>query len=247
MEFNSDTIVALAVDAGLFILLVWFIILLLILREFRKFAVQVSGNNGTKNDDETYTLCQQSVEQALNYANENSDTLNDLVAIQQALELQVSQIKSENDRMLSEQDQATVDELNIKLSKSHQLIRKLRGDLDKSVKGLRSAKSKLLKQHDTVESLRSEKTKIEKEFEQLEHEYIQISESGGVADSTKVYQREKEQLLATIESYKQKLATIGDSAELQQELEATKNQLRHIAKEKQFIEKKYIELTKNQQ
>ena len=103
---------ALAIDAGLLVLLGWFVILLLILREFRHFATQVAGSNNL--DKETYELCQTSVDKALNYTAENSDTLNDLILIQQALEAQVTQIKLAKNE-LSEQEQASIDELNQKL------------------------------------------------------------------------------------------------------------------------------------
>tara|TARA_Y100001956_G_C4128454_1_gene191855 strand:+ start:4430 stop:5167 length:738 start_codon:yes stop_codon:yes gene_type:complete len=244
MELSAENLTALAIDAGLLIVLAWFIVLWLILREFRRFAVQVSGNQ--QMDSDTYSLCQESVEKALNYTHDNSATLNDLIEIQKALETQVSQIKAENDRMLSEQDKESIDALTSKLNKSHQLITKLRTDLDRSVRGLRTAKSKLLKQHDTVTSLRQEKEQIEKEFDQLEHEYIQISESGGSSDSFKEHQREKEQLLATIENYKQKLASVGEVDQLNKELASTKQQLKHVTKEKNFVEKKYLELVKEQ-
>ncbi|KHD26764.1 chromosome partitioning protein ParA [Vibrio caribbeanicus] len=240
MTLTPENLTALAVDAGLLILLAWFIVLWLILREFRRFAMEVSGNKAM--DSATYSLCQESVDKALNYTNDNSQTLNDLIEIQQALEAQVSQIKAENDRMLSEQDKETVDALTSKLSKSHQLITKLRTDLDRSVRGLRKAKSKLAKQHDTVESLRQEKAQIEKEFDQLEYEYIQISESGGAPDSFKQHLQEKEQLLATIDNYKKKLASVGDIDQLKQELANVKQQLKHITKEKDFVEKKYLDL-----
>lgn len=236
---TTENLLALAIDAGLVILLVWFIILLLILREFRHFALQVS--NGKQLDDNTYQLCQQSVDNALSYAGENSDTLNDLILIQQALESQVSQIKAAKGG-LSAQEQQSINELNQKLHKSHRLIKKLKGDLNKSVKGLRRAKSRLLKQNDTVESLQVENEQLEKQFEQLEQEYIQISESGGAGNLAKEFQQQKQQLLDQIEQYKQQLAAQGDSANLAAELESSKQQLHHMTKEKDFIEKKYLEM-----
>lgn len=244
MELTPENLTALAVDAGLLILMAWFIILLLILREFRRFAVEVS--NSQQMDSDTYSVCQESVEKALKYTDDNSHTLSDLIDIQKALEAQVLQIKAQNDRMLSDQDKESIDALTSKLTKSHQLITKLRTDLDRSVRGLRTAKSKLLKQHDTVESLRREKAQIEKEFDQLEHEYIQISESGGASDSLKEHQKEKEQLLSTIENYKRKLASAADVEQLTKELLNAKQQLKHIAKEKRFVEKKYLELLNEQ-
>ncbi|MGD8173990.1 chromosome partitioning protein ParA [Vibrio sp. TRT 21S02] len=238
---TGDNFNALAINLGLLILLFWFVILLLILREFRQFAHQVV--NGQNLDRTAYDLCQQSVDNALNYTAENTDTLNDLIIIQQALEAQVSQIRAAN-HTLNAEDQATIDALNQKLSKSHHLIKKLKGDLDKSVKGLRKAKSKLLKQHDTVESLQQEKEQLEQQFEQLEKEYIQISEAGGFSDVEENYRQEKQQLMSVIESYKQKLSEQGDSSKLKTQLETAQQQLHHVAKEKEFVEKKYLELLK---
>ncbi|KJY84379.1 chromosome partitioning protein ParA [Vibrio galatheae] len=236
---TSENLLALAVDFGLLILLVWFVILLLILREFRHFARQIV--TGRDMDNNTYELCQQSVDNALNYTDDNNATLNDLIIIQQALESQVSQIKAANGE-LSAQEQESIDELNQKLSKSHRLIKKLKGDLDKSVRGLQKAKSRLLKQSDTVESLQIENQQLEKQFEQLEQEYIQISESGGTENLAKQFQQEKKQLQDQIEAYKQKLASAGDTKGLAAELETSKQQLAHMSKEKEFVEKKYLEL-----
>lgn len=241
---TSENLTALAIDLGLLVLLGWFIILLLILREFRHFAAQVTGGNNL--DRDTYELCQTSVDNALNYTADNSDTLNDLILIQQALEAQVTQIKMAKNE-LSDQEQASIDELNLKLSKSHKLIKKLKGDLDKSVKGLRQARNKLLKQTDTVDELQQEKKQLEKQFEQLEQEYIQITEAGGTDNLAKELQKEKQQMLATIEAYKQKLAEKGDVDSLTAKLEASQQQLHHMTKEKDFVEKKYLELVQESQ
>ncbi len=236
---TTENLIALAVDFGLLILLVWFVILLLILREFRQFARQVVS--GRDMDRNTYALCQQSVDKALSYTADNGDTLNDLIVIQQALENQVSQIKAAKGE-LSAQEKESIEELNKKLNKSHRLIKKLKGDLDKSINGLRKTKTRLLKQTDTVESLQLENEQLEKQFEQLEKEYIQISESGGVANLAQEFQQEKQQLLDEIESYKQQLSAQDTTSELAAKLETSKQQLQHMAKEKSFVEKKYLEL-----
>lgn len=153
----------------------------------------------------------------------------------------------------SREEQASIELLNQKLSKSHQLIRKLKGDLDKSTRGLRKAKNILLEQNDTVAGLRQQKEAIEKQFEQLEREYIMISESGGFQDIEQNFAKEKEQLLATIENYKRQLASQTASApqaselnELKQQLAASQKQLLHLGREKAFIEKKYLELSASQ-
>lgn len=240
MDLDTDVLITVAINAGLLILLLWFVVLWLILREFRRFGVEVSQGNSI--DPATYALCQQSVEKALNYSDDNSRTLNDLVDIQQALEEQVAQIRAENNRMLNEQDNSTIESLNSKLNRSHQLISTLRMNLDKSVRGLRKAKSKLAQQNNTVEGLKLEKLQLEKEFAQLENEYIQISEAGNVADVLKEHQLEKERLLNTIENYKNKLSSSEDIEQLKSQLLNANQQLKHLNKEKAFIEKKYLEL-----
>ncbi|MDN3608716.1 chromosome partitioning protein ParA [Vibrio ostreicida] len=237
---TTENLVALAIDLGLFILLVWFIILLLMLREFRHFARQMSGSNDM--DQQTYSLCQESVDNALNYTAENTDTLNDLIIIQQALEAQVSQLKSASHGGLSEEDQRSIDDLNQKLNNSHKLIKKLKGDLNRSVKGLKQAKNKLVKQSDTVESLQQEKEQLEQQFSQLEQEYVEISEAGGFNKIEQEYQQERKQLLGIIETYKKKLAEQGSSGDLAAQLETIQQQLHHTTKEKDFIEKKFLAL-----
>ena len=119
---TTESLFALAVDVGLLILLVWFVILLLMIREFRQFARDVvhgpqSGSSPTM-DGQTYELCQESVENALNYTTENNDTLNDLIIIQKALEAQVSQIKAASQISLTADEQESIDDLNQQLSKS---------------------------------------------------------------------------------------------------------------------------------
>ncbi|WP_339388958.1 chromosome partitioning protein ParA [Vibrio caribbeanicus] len=235
---TTDVLVVLAVDLGLVILLIWFLVLWCILRVMRQFARQATQDSHI--DNKTYEVCQESVSNALNFTAENSDTLNDLILIQQALENQVSQIRSAGE--LSDQEKASVEELNQKLNKSHQLIRKLKVDLNKSTKGLEKAKSKLLQQTGTVESLQQEKEQLEKQFEQLEQEYIQLTEADDSSDLAKEHQEEKRKMLDQLEAYKKKLSNQGDSEALTAALQASKQQLYHVAKEKDFIEQKYLDL-----
>ncbi|OIQ24961.1 chromosome partitioning protein ParA [uncultured Vibrio sp.] len=236
----------LAIDLGLVILTGWFIILLLIIREFRKFARSFTKESSGM-DENTLQMCQQSVDNALNYTSENNDTLNDLIQLQQALESQMALLRSSTAQHITPEEQASIDDLNLKLNKSHKLIRKLKGDLDKSVKGLRVTRKKLFTQTDTVDSLREENAALEKDFEKLEQEYIQISQAGGFQDLAIQYQTEKEQLLNTIEEYKQQ-AEQGGSGEdveaMRQELEQIQQQLQHSNKEKDFVENKYLDLVK---
>ncbi|MGF1698294.1 chromosome partitioning protein ParA [Vibrio kyushuensis] len=235
----------LAIDLGLVILSGWFIILLLIIREFRKFARGFTSENKGM-DDNTLHMCQQSVDNALNYASENNDTLTDLIQLQQALESQMALLRSSTAQHISPEEQASIDDLNLKLNKSHQLIRKLKGDLDKSVKGLRVTRKKLFNQNDTVEGLREENAALEKDFEKLEQEYIQISQAGGFQDLAMQYQTEKEELLNTIEELKQQepQGSSEDVEAIKQELEQAQQQLQHLGKEKDFVESKYLDLSK---
>ncbi|MBE4620901.1 GumC domain-containing protein [Vibrio navarrensis] len=249
-ELGPDLLMTLAINLGLLILLLWFVILWLMLREFRQ-ALGSSAKGGALSQS-AQALCEESVNHALNYSNENRETLNALVQIQQALEQQVAEIRAASSGH-SREEQASIELLNQKLSKSHQLIRKLKGDLDKSTRGLRKAKSILLEQNDTVAGLRQQKEAIEKQFEQLEREYIMISESGGFQDIEQNFAKEKEQLLATIENYKRQLANQMASApqaselnELKQQLATSQKQLLHLGREKAFIEKKYLELSASQ-
>ncbi|MGC9402309.1 hypothetical protein [Vibrio genomosp. F10] len=238
----------LAIDLGLVILSGWFIILLLIIREFRKFAHGFNKPSTSKGiDDNTLHLCQQSVDNALNYASENNDTLTDLIQLQQALESQMALLRSSTAQHVSAEEQASIDDLNLKLNKSHKLIRKLKGDLNKSVKGLQITKKKLFSQTDTVEGLREQNALLEKDFEKLEQEYIQISEAGGFQDLAIQYQTEKEQLLNTIEEYKQQAEQGGsheDVDAMKQELKEVQQQMQHLSKEKDFVENKYLQLAK---
>ncbi|EPW5501492.1 chromosome partitioning protein ParA [Vibrio vulnificus] len=249
-SWDKELLLMLGINLGLLILLAWFVLLWLMLREFRKAmrpASDILASDAAS--PATIAMCEESVNHAIDYSNENRDTLNALIQIQQALEKQVAEIRAAS-QTPSEHDLASIEALNQKLSKSQQLIRKLKGDLDKSVRGLRKAKAKLLEQNDTVDGLRKQKEDIEKQFEQLEREYIMISESGGFQDVEQGFQKEKDQLLATIENYKQQLAnqapasTSGAASDdLKQKLLAMQKQLMHVNKEKAFIEQKYLELT----
>ncbi|HFQ4930477.1 chromosome partitioning protein ParA [Vibrio vulnificus] len=249
-SWDKELLLMLGINLGLLILLAWFVLLWLMLREFRK-AMRPASDTVASDaaSPATIAMCEESVNHAIDYSNENRETLNALIQIQQALEKQVAEIRAASQNP-SEHDLASIEALNQKLSKSQQLIRKLKGDLDKSVRGLRKAKAKLLEQNDTVDGLRKQKEEIEKQFEQLEREYIMISESGGFQDVEQGFQKEKDQLLATIENYKQQLANQASTStsgaasdELKQKLLAMQKQLMHVNKEKAFIEQKYLELT----
>jgi chromosome segregation ATPase len=229
----------LAINLGLLILLVWFFVLLLIIREFRKFASKFT--HGTMMDNKTLTLCQQSVDEALDYSSVNGDTLNELILIQQALEAQVVHLKTSGAVNPSPDDQASIDELNHKLNQSHQLIRKLKNDLDKSSKGLQVTKQKLYAQYDTVESLRAQKSTIEKDFSLLEQEYIRITKSAAANNSER--NGGANNLNNDLSSTKSEdKASSADNKALRQQLESVQQSIQHLAKEKDFVEKRYLDL-----
>lgn len=242
---DSRLLVVLAINIGLVILLFWFAILWLMLREFRKFTHQLHTHQLSEDERQKH---QASFDNAINDANDNRETLTTLLQIQHALEAQISELQASN-APKTEQDLEAIDDLNNKLSKSHQLIKKLKNDLDSSVRRLKKAKVILLEKDDTVESLRQQKEEIEKQFEHLEKEYIMISESGGFQDVEQDFRKEKQKLVETIEDYKRQLsAQPGTGAseeatkELKQKLVAMQKQMQHQAKEKEFIEAKYLEL-----
>ncbi|MDC0610303.1 chromosome partitioning protein ParA [Vibrio sp.] len=225
----DNVLMILAVNLGLLILLVWFIILLLIIREFRKFARQVGGNSPQQ--DKTLSLCQESVDNAINYTSANAETINQLMAIQQALEAQINHFSQTTNQNISDEDRKTIESLNQQLDQSYKLIKRLKANLDRSVKGLKVTRGKLYSQYETVDELKAEKEEIEKNFAQLEQEYIRIAQS--------------------VEQQKQAAAGAGgeDSTAqskqvqaMRQELESMQAKLQHVEKEKNFIEKRYLDM-----
>lgn len=243
-QLDYELLLALGINLGLAILFFWFVILFLMLRELRKFTAQFKAKELGEEERKEY---QAQLELAIHDANDNSETLTALMQIQQALESQMSAIQ-DSPAAQSDQDLVIIDDLNHKLSKSKLLIKKLKNDLDSSVNKLRKAKVILLEKDDTVESLRQQKEEIEKQFEHLEREYIMISENGGLQSSAPDFRQEKQRLLETIEDYKHQLAAQPGAAaaeeakELKQQLLTLQKQMQHQIKEKEFIEKRYLEL-----
>lgn len=247
-----------AIDFGLLILAGWFFILLLIIREFREFAVKVTNNRQT--DDQTLQMCQQSIDSAMAYINDNSETLNELVKVQQLLESQLSEIKSSTKDHVSPEEQALIDDLNKKLSRSHKLIRKLKGDLDTSAKRLKTTREKLYNQYDTVEQLQKEKEQIQQQYAQLEQEYEDVVKSGGTKDIEREHQLEKQNLVTALAQYKRQIDEqeqaiiqlqqqdsepgVSDVRAIKKDLANAENKLKHMTKEKEFVEKRYLDLLK---
>lgn len=258
----------LAVNFGLLILAIWFYILLLILREFRKFASSVSAGTHTASsaqNDETLAMCRESVDNALGYINEHSNTIAELAKIQIALEQQLTDIRNSTQDHITEQEEQSIKDLNKKLSKSHALIRKLKGDLDKSMDKLKVTRKKLYDQYDTVESLQKEKKQLEEKCLALENDNGQTNSSPQqMQRMVLTFEREKADMLDTLNNYKRQISEQSQAleqlslqasntengpelSELQGELEQTKSALKHLTKEKKFIESRYLEIVKTQQ
>lgn len=246
----------LALDLGLLILAGWFVILWLIIREFRKFAHNVAGGQHSENDT-LIAKYQDSIEMALNYSAENRDTLDALVHVQQGLERQLANVKASTSDHISKEEQASMDDLNDRLQKAHKLIQKLKGDLDTSVKKLKTTREKLYSQYDTVERLTKENKKISEQFAKLEQEYVQLSASPAPSSNTE----ENNNLKRALQQYKKQMSEQdqviqqlmaqgadntdgGEAKKLQEKLVAAENQLKHLAKEKNFVEKKFLDLLK---
>ncbi|TMO63047.1 chromosome partitioning protein ParA [Pseudoalteromonas aurantia] len=258
----------LAINFGLLILAIWFYILLLILREFRKFASSVSAGTHTASsaqNDETLAMCRESVDNALGYINEHSNTIAELAKIQIALEQQLTDIRNSTQDHITKQEDQSIKDLNKKLLKSHALIRKLQGDLDKSMDKLKVTRKKLYDQYDTVESLQKEKKELEEKCLALENENGQANSSPQqMQRMVLTFEREKADMLDTLNNYKRQISEQSQAleqlslqasntengpelSELQGELEQTKLALKHLTKEKKFIESRYLEIVKTQQ
>jgi len=244
----------LALDLGLLILAGWFVILWLIIREFRKFAHKAGGGSQVV-DDKLISEYQESIEMALNYSAENRDTLDALIRVQQGLENKLANIKASTSDHISKEEKASMDDLNARLQKAHQLIKKLKGDLDTSVKKLRTTREKLYSQYDTVERLTKENKKITEQFEQLEREYVQLSANPTATSNTE----ENNNLKRALQQYKKQMAEqdhviqqlmakgadnpdTEEAKKLQQKLLQAEERLTHLVKEKDFVEKKFLDL-----
>lgn len=256
----SDTVIqSLVGQLGLLILAGWFLILLLILRELRAF-LNKHMTSQVQDDSAILALCRESVDNALSYVKNHAGTISELAKLQLSLESQLAEIKAAGQGKVSQDEQKRIDDLNRKLSRSHALIKKLKGDLDKSVIDLKSTSGKLYNQNYTLESLKKENALLLEKYEALEQEY----EAAVVPDENNIvamnFNKEKDQLLMTLESYRRQIAeqdqviqqletqhtAPGNRTqvqEMQKELEQTRRALKHLAKEKEFIESKYLDLS----
>lgn len=229
--FTVDGLIPLAIILGSLIILMWFLISLLMLREFRKFSLSMTEQRNKASNNETLEMCQQSVENALNFTVNHTNTLNELIAIQQALEAQVIKLEAANAaKEPSVEEQTTVKELNHKLERAHGLVKRLKNDLDRSIRGLQLTKQKLSSQTENIDTLRTENIEMQKNLEQLEQEYIRISKSA-----------EAQNLIGTNRSDSE---LANELSTVKQSLNQAISKLKHMEKEKLFIEKRYIEMVK---
>lgn len=215
--------------------------------------------NKSQDDSAILELCRESVDNALSYVKNHAGTISELAKLQLSLESQLAEIKLAGQGKVSQAEQQRVDELNKKLMRSHALIKKLKGDLDKSIGDLKTTRGKLYNQHSTVELLQKENALLLEKYEALEQEY----EAAIVPTDDKpvIQTMEQERLLTALESYRRQIAeqnqviqqletqsnSTGSSAHLQEikkELDQTRKALKHLAKEKNFIESKYLDLAK---
>lgn len=246
----------LALDLGLLILAAWFLILWLIIREFRQFASKF-GNQQPQLDDSLIAQYQDSIDMALNYSAENRDTLDELIKVQQGLEQQLADVKASTSDHISAEEQASMNDLNNRLQKAHKLIKKLRGDLDSSVKKLKITREKLYSQYDTVERLKKENQQISNRFEQLEKEYIKVTndkslnkavnheENNTLKRALMQYKRqieEQDQVIQQLMEQGSKGVDGDEAKKLQQQLATAESKLKNLTKEKDFVEKKFLDL-----
>lgn len=249
-----------AINFGLLILAAWFYILLLILREFRSFALSMVKNSGST-DDATLAMCRESVDNAMSYVNDNRKTIADLVNLQILLQQQLTEVTSSTKDHVTEKEQQLIDELNNKLKRSHMLIRKLKGDLDKSVEKLKITRQKLYAQYDAVTVLQEEKDQLQADYEALKNasensDKTLNADTSSTPDQTKLlntlneYKRqiaEQDQLLQQLQLQADGPGNNDELDTLKQELEKTQYALKHLTKEKKFIEGRYLEMMKSNQ
>ncbi|BBN83919.1 hypothetical protein PA25_39040 [Pseudoalteromonas sp. A25] len=257
-QLSTEVYQYIAINFGLIILAAWFYILLLILREFRHFATSMIKQQSNIPNEDILNICRESVDNALNYVNDNSETIAQLSQIQNTLEQQLAEIRSSTKDHITPKEQASIKALNQKLIQSHTLIRKLKGDLDKSTGMLKQAKKKLYNQHDEIENLQKEHQQLQEKYEAIQS---QASPSGDIQQMTMDFEREKARMTEALNNYKLQIAEQSqaleqlslqatntnegaDLNEIKAELEQTKQALKHLTKEKKFIESRYLELTK---
>ena len=227
----------LAINLGLIILLLWFVILLLMIREFRKFAHKFVDKGQI--DDKTLVVCQESVDNALNFTVTNAETIEQLMVIHRALEAQLQKLEQSSQLNASNEDQVAITQLNSQIESSERLIRQLKSDLDRSVKGLQVARDKLYSQYETVDSLKSERHKLQQEYSQLEQEYLRMSRAAEAQRINAGYTNGNERNTVAQEALDEQKRQVQA---MRQELVNVQKKLQHAEKEKNFIEKRYMDM-----
>lgn len=246
-----------ALNFGLLILAAWFYILLLILREFRKFAVSITGKGQSSEEHEAViALCRESVQRASQFSEQHSKTLSELVQVQFALEQQLSQIRASTADHITKEEQASINDLNKKLSRSHKLIRKLKGDLDVTAQKLNVAKNELDIKTSSFEDLQKNNQKLQDEVTSLKaqrEEWINEpitsankseSDMAVMLNNYKRQINEQNQLIEQLSLQTSGEVDSAEVAELQNELEQAKTKIKHLNKEKKFIEGRYLDAVK---
>ncbi|RZQ51772.1 chromosome partitioning protein ParA [Pseudoalteromonas phenolica] len=246
-----------ALNFGLVILAAWFYILLLILREFRRFAVSMTGKGQLSEEHESViALCKESVQRASQFSEQNGRTISELAQVQLALEQQLTQIRSSTADHITKEEQDSINDLNKKLSRSHKLIRKLKGDLDKTSKQLSDVKTELdirtssfielqtnnKKLHDEVTSLKLQR---EEWFNEPATPVSQDkAELNKIINDYKRQLHEQNQLIEQLSLQTSEEFDPAEIAELQKDLEQAKTKIKHLNKEKKFIEGRYLDAVK---
>ncbi|TMN34503.1 chromosome partitioning protein ParA [Pseudoalteromonas sp. S2755] len=256
-----DVFIYMAVNIGLLILGFWFYILLLILREFRLFAKTAGA--GASDPEQQYLLqhCRDAINKSMRFVEDNQHTIQELANLQVHLEQQLAEVKRSTQDHISPEEQTRMDDLNSKLLKSHRLIKKLRGDLSKSLERLKQTRRKLYDQYESTEELQKENDTLKQQLE--------ASRSvGGTSDQeleqlVATFEKERHDMSQTINEYKRQIAEQSQALQqlmvqeqevedgpklqaIQKELEQTREALAHLSKEKKFIESRYLEVVKNQ-
>ncbi|WP_125561044.1 chromosome partitioning protein ParA [Pseudoalteromonas rubra] len=241
-----------ALNVGLLILAAWFYILLLILREFRHFAgTFLSHKQGAPANDELLAQCREAVARASQFSQQHSQTISELLQVQMTLENQLSQIRASTADHITKEEQGSINELNKKLIRSHKLIKRLKGELDNSDKKLQHVSSKLEHQFQSTDTLRQANTQLQEELEQLKQTKASTSANTMSDQQTQTllnqYKRQIEEQNQLIDQLSVEHEGDGSSAEvaaLKTELEQTRQKLKHLSKEKNFVESRYLEAIK---
>lgn len=258
----------LAIDLGLLVIAGWFLILLFMFREFRIVSQAVNRLTGQLPEDPSVSIYQKSVDEALASNNSNTDTLNQLTEVHDILVSQLSQLHKSNANRSTKEDEEKILVLEQELDHSQNLIKKLKVELVTSRKRLEQAKVKLRQQFGDIETLQQQSQRYQDENQQLMAQIENDEEKNQLVNQINQYTSQQTQLVAAANDYKEKLARQSkELAYLRQQKDATPtaqagqtnaqskakiNQLEEqlhqaidkseqIEKEKNFLEKKFLD------